>query len=473
MKTIIKITLITALFLPCSFSLNAQVDTKGTDFWLAFGQNRQYSATGSDPVSLQIRIVGSEQAATGVIHFTSNNTNVNFTVGAGEVYAYELNNTQKQNAYITGSGYSKLSIHITTSAPVSVYALNQAYVSTDATNILPVTALGTEYYHMSYMPASGMNAIRDAFAVIATENNTRIRRDGTLLSQTFNRGDVYYYTVGNNTTDLTGMPVTADKPVAFFAMNQSVYIPAGVTAMDNLFQQLAPVNTWGKNFFIPVSRQTRNIVRIIASQDGTNITNYGGTIQKASGGQSALTNLKAGQWVELSIELSEKGCYLQADKPVGVCTYLAGGSFTPGNGGDPAQAWMPAMEQSVNSGLIAPFIPSSSSSSALKSHYAIIVTPTAAKDNTVVSIGGAPPAALSGGEWRDHDIAGMSFYDMPLTKDKDSYIYTNTKGGLIIMGYGLGTAESYYYLASSGMRDLTTITTHIITNKHTTVKISK
>ena len=459
-----------ALFL-CGFSVNAQVDTKGTDFWLTFGQNREYQPTGSDPVSLQIRIVGGERAATGSIHFTFDNTKVNFSVGAYEVFTYELNATQRQNSYIRVSAHTRRSVRVTTSEPVSVYALNQAYVSTDATNVLPVTALGTEYYHLSYMPAIGMSAVRDAFAVIVTEDNTRIRRDGTLLTQTFNQGEVYYYTVGNNTTDLSGMSITADKPVAFFAMNQSAYVPFNNAAMDNLFQQLAPVHTWGKNFFIPVSRQKKGIVRLIASQDGTNITNYGGTIQKTIGGQETLKNLKAGQWVELLIELSENGCYLQADKPIGVCTYLTGASFAPGNGGDPAQAWVPAIAQGVRSGLIAPFVPSKGSSSALERHYAIIVTPTATKDHTVVSIGGAPPTALSGGEWRDHDVAGMSFYDMPLTEDKDSYSYTNTSGGLIIMGYGLGTAESYYYLASSGMKDLATVITHIVTNRHTTVRI--
>jgi hypothetical protein len=57
--------------------------------------------------------------------------------------------------------------------------------------------------------------------------------------------------------------------------------------------------------------------------------------------------------------------------------------------------------------MIAPFIPSGSTT--LTAHYALITTPTDTKDNTRVSIGGAPPVPLSGGSWYDHGSAGMSF----------------------------------------------------------------
>ena len=71
----------------------------------------------------------------------------------------------------------------------------------------------------------------------------------------------------------------------------------------------------------------------------------------------------------------------------------------------------------------------------------------------MISIGGAPPVALSGGSWIDNDDAGMSFYNMPLTDETASYRFTNN-AGLIIMGYGVGIFTSYYYLAGSAMRNL-------------------
>jgi len=45
-------------------------------------------------------------------------------------------------------------------------------------------------------------------------------------------------------------------------------------------QQLAPVNTWSKHFFVPVSVIDKEIVRIIASQDGTDMVSIGGAIQE-------------------------------------------------------------------------------------------------------------------------------------------------------------------------------------------------
>ena len=211
---------------------------------------------------------------------------------------------------------------------------------------------------------------------------------------------------------------------------------------------MAPVHTWGKEFFVPVSHLPQDKVRIVASEDGTNITQTGGTLLFPPGGQTNLNNLQAGQFVELEVPLSNNGCYIQSDKPVGVCAYLCsfGNLYLSG----PSQSWIPAIKQTVTEALIAPFIPSTILT-ALDDHRALVVTPTDTKNNTLVSIGGALPVALSGGSWIDNAVAGMSFYNMPL--DDKPHRFTND-AGLIIMGYGTGSGNSYYYLAGSAMRNL-------------------
>jgi hypothetical protein len=55
-------------------------------------------------------------------------------------------------------------------------------------------------------------------------------------------------------------------------MNQGPQIPVNTGMPDCLMQQLAPVNTWGKNFFVPVTIKQNDIVRIVASQNNTDIT---------------------------------------------------------------------------------------------------------------------------------------------------------------------------------------------------------
>jgi PKD repeat protein len=344
------------------------------------------------------------------------------------------------------------SVRLTSDHPVSVYALNQRIYLADATYILPVTALGTNYYHISY----DMN---DAYAVIAIQNNTQVYYNNTLVA-TLNRGDVYYYNYYNDFSyipyDMTGDSIIADKPVALFAMNIGTPIPLRSSALDNLFEQMAPVPTWGKNFFVPVSSRLRDFVRIVAAQDGTTISQTGAVrIHTGKDGQTTLNNLNAGQWVELEVSLDSNGCYIQADKPVGICTYLAGCMYNETITGnvisDPAQAWLPAVEQRIKSALITPFIPRGAT--ALTAHYALVITPTTTKDSTTVKISNATEQPLSGGTWHNH-ASGYSFYDMPLANDSSTYLFTNAVGGLIVMGYGMGVFESYYYLAASAMRNL-------------------
>ena len=443
-----KYIIITALIL-CSFSLFAQMNMRGTDFWLTFGKNFDITHDYSRERNLQIRIVGSEFATTGNIYFTNLGISVPFFIAAGQVYTYNLDSIEKQAAYNVTAGKTNLSIRITSSRPVTVYALNQSYRTTDATNILPVTVLGTDYYHLSYTVVSTYD---DAYAVIATQNNSQVYYNG-MLAATLNMGEVYYHT---SPTDMTGTHITSDKPVAFFAVHQGTQIPDKAAFIDASFQQLAPVNTWGKTFFVPVSCRGRDFVRIIASQNGTNITQIGGTIRNVAGGQTTLTNLNAGQWVELEVLLADNGCYIQANKPVGVCAYLTAGTYntdiTGDSVSDPSQAWLPSIEQKINTALISPFIPNVATN--LKTHYALIITPTSTKNNTTVKIGNGVEKRLSGGTWYDNSTAGMSFYSYPLTDDTSAYLFINRKGGLIIMGYGIGLAESYYYLSFSAMRSL-------------------
>jgi len=445
-----KYIIITALIL-CSFSLFAQMNMRGTDFWLTFGRNDVSTDIPDREINMQIRIVGSEFATTGNIYFTNLNTSIPFSIAAGQVYTYSLNDVEKQAATCAGIEISNFSVHITSSKPVTVYALNQSYRTTDATNILPVAVLGTDYYHLSYTVAASTH-YQDAYAVVATQNNSQVYYNG-MLAATLNMGEVYYHT---SPTDMTGTHITSDKPVAFFAVHRGPQIPTGTPFIDILFQQLAPVNTWGKTFFVPVSCRGRDFVRIIASQNGTNITQIGGTIRNVAGGQTTLTNLNAGQWVELEVLLADNGCYIQANKPVGVCAYLTAGTYntdiTGDSVSDPSQAWLPSIEQKINTALISPFIPNVATN--LKTHYALIITPTSTKNNTTVKIGNGVEKRLSGGTWYDNSTAGMSFYSYPLTDDTSAYLFINRKGGLIIMGYGIGLAESYYYLSFSAMRSL-------------------
>jgi hypothetical protein len=212
----------------------AQVSTRGTDFYVAFGNNERQTYSALD---FQIRIVATE-AATVTLTFNANTAlNDVFTVNAGEVYTYPLNETQREYVYSDVTGTSNKSLRIQSTAPVSVYALNQYQGSTDATNVLPVGNLGTDYYQVSYR-GSGAGSYSDGFTVVATRNSTNIHRDGQ-LRVTLDAGEVYssYYSM----PDTTGMHITSDYPIAYFVTNQCAQVPYLAASCDCLYQQMVRV----------------------------------------------------------------------------------------------------------------------------------------------------------------------------------------------------------------------------------------
>ena len=451
--------LITIFLLFSTFpSLQAQT-TQGKEFWVTFLKTDPLLVSIRD---MQIRIVTGNLPASATIYFTNLNESVSFSVNAYETYTHILTNDQKiAVSDLTTETITNHSIYISSSVPVSVYTFISG-ISEGATNVMPVTALGTEYYHCSYTDFEGyMLHSMDAYAVVATQNNTYLYHNGMLVTPVpLNAGEVYY----RASTDMTGSLITSNNPVAFFVLHQGACIvdtPCNIyfPSLSFLMQQLAPVITWDRTFFVPVTVMETERVRIVVSQDGTNITTLtGGTIRTGvPGAQTFLTNLQAGDFVELDI--TSNGCFFEANNPVGVCSYMKAQTLSPVYPwiflSYPDQVWIPGIKQTASYVLMSPFLLKNNSEI---QHFALILTPTATKDKTTVSISGASPTELTGGSWIDNISAGMSFYSMPLSSNSEivSYIFTNPQG-VIILGYCVGnyiTYLGYYYLAGSAMREL-------------------
>ena len=136
-------------------------------------------------------------------------------------------------------------------------------------------------------------------------------------------------------------------------------VPEKRLAADCLYQQMVPVNAWGNHFLVPVTHLGKGRVRVVASQDNTAVSQTGGT-KKTDGGGGAQDpadensfTLNAGQYAEFEIELTQGGCWISADKPVAVASYLVGFTAT----GDPAIAWTPPIEQTIAGTAVAPLVP--------------------------------------------------------------------------------------------------------------------
>ena len=434
-------------------SLYAQMESKGTDFIFSLAQvsefpNAQYNVY----PNVYIRIVASE-AASGTISFTNMtgaSSSVNFNVAANDVHTYELTQGQVIASYNMANGVSNKSIRVNSDVPVSVFVLSTWGAMADATNILPVTTLGNEYYHTGRGTNDWANAYKDQYMVVATQNNTNVYENGVQVAN-LAAGQVYFFRVGASSgTDLTGYHITSNNPIAYFSAHSLMEINGGA---DNVFQQLTPVNTWGTSFIVPVSRRQVELIRVVASQNGTTITPVGARNTNSPYSPITTVTLDAGEWVEWRVTLGDNGCYIQSDKPIQVCSYMVGQSYGQGSTstGDEGLTWIPPIEQSVKIALFAPF-----AVNILTSHYALIVTPTATKNNTTMSVEGGTPTSLSGGTWYDNPASGMSFYNVEVENNSNiNYIFEN-QTGLVVYGYGFGVNISYYYMAASALRNLET-----------------
>ncbi|MDR1056106.1 MAG: putative Ig domain-containing protein [Prevotellaceae bacterium] len=416
-----------------------QYTTEGRDFWVSFGNNYNES---SYNLILQIRVVAAEKTDVRFTFTELLNIPETITLEAGTVYTRDLSYSEKTAVHSNYSGTTRKSLRIQSDKNVSVYAINLYKNTTDATIVLPVTSLGNSYYHMSYP-----SLYADGYTLVAIDDNTDIYEDGTLLT-TLNTGGVYSRYISSQ--DLTGKQITSNNPIAYFTTNSCVNIPKDIGYCDCLYEQLFPVALWGTTFMVPVTIRGKERIRIMASQDGTTVVLTGGSIMSTPGKGSL--NLNKGEFVEVEIKASEAGCYIEADNPVAVASYLTGSAYSglDYSLGDPAMTWVSSIEQSVNEIIIAPFI--ATGSSVLKEYYILIITPTFHKNLTEISIGNNDYEPISGGTWTDN-VSGYSYYSLKLTEPNSTYRFMNTEG-LTILGYGLGSAESYYYLAGSAARKL-------------------
>jgi hypothetical protein len=209
------------------------------------------------------------------------------------------------------------------------YVSGRAFSHTnDASLLLPVHALGTEYVGLSYPPLSsgrvpdqqsvfpgylalvGVTPEPASVEIVPTvsvaedaEGRWPETEPGTPLRFELARGEValitplmppicgeardvfspvspdrpenggYCYEAEH---DLTGSRVRSDRPIAAFGGHTCAFVPFDVLACDHLETTLAPVATWGSDFeTLPLRDPTTdvpNLVRIVAAHDGTEIT---------------------------------------------------------------------------------------------------------------------------------------------------------------------------------------------------------
>ena len=244
------------------------IDNKGRDFLMAFLPN-------SGP-TVELHLTG-DVATTVTVQYPALNptTTLNAQVTPGQVTIVSL----PQAASISWSPNQIANNLVRASAESEfvVYMVNRSTATSDAAVALPVDALNTQYIVADY------NSTAD-FVVFAAFDNTTVtitpstaltgHAAGVPFDVTLSRGQGYF---GRGAATLTGTLISANRPVGLTNGNLCTNVPQGVFFCDHIFEVAQPVQSWGTRALVAnlPNRPSGTIYRIIASQDGTTVSQDG------------------------------------------------------------------------------------------------------------------------------------------------------------------------------------------------------
>jgi len=253
------------------------------------------------------------------------------------------------NSTISDSSLTSESYRIEATGPVTMHQFNPidtaSAFSTDASLLLPATAVGSEYLVMGW-PVPVINYANTYVGVIAVEEGTTIVsitpttnllaglrgipagiNAGTTGTYSLTRGQVLtlstWVTAG---LDLTGTEISADKNISVFWGSECSNVPLNVTYCDHMEEQLFPVDTWGLDFigakFAPRGTEP-DLWRILASQDNTLIQ----TVPAIAGIDGRRIN--RGEFLEFS---ATADFVISASAPISVGQFMVSSSYPTPSG---------------------------------------------------------------------------------------------------------------------------------------------
>ncbi len=486
-RILIILISILSLLEVCPILAQGGGSSKGKEFWLTFIPNihRGVGSIPGSPADLERRsdslyiFIAAEVPTTGKITYRDifNRQYIrNFTISnPAQIYSFsvmwdgfELVGVNNSNELLPDGGQTEKiaaqSFTVETDNDVMVYALNQAWTTSDAFLVLPRPALERDYYVMSYPSDNiiddrtgrlSVGSTPSQCAIVAVEDNTRItiaptapmlfggRNPSPIV---LNKGDVYLVQSLPSTSinyDLTGTNISSDKPIAVFAGHQRARIPIDggfdLNSRDCLVEQMVPTTNYGKSAFLTPYPLPQNaspvgwdVYRVLAAMDSTVI--YVDSIRIAT--------LNAGQYFSGRLT---KASEMYSDKPFMVAQYKK--TSSTGNTGladsDPFMMMIPPYEQFLTSYrfISAQAIQLNSNFERVKVYnfqYVNIVAPQTAIDKVVLDGAILPASQFS-------RIGGSRFYYATI-QINDGVHTVSAPEPIGIYVYGFGPANSYGYI---------------------------
>lgn len=400
-----------------------------TEFWLCFQRNFHQER---DTIILELFISGNDDASV-TIKIEGLNYTHNVFVPKGTVSVVRLPvNAEVRSEEII----EKLAVHIKSDKPISVYGLNRRKLTTDSYLGLPVSVLGYEYRVMCYTLA---DRFMSQFAVVATEDSTivnmRLATNSTKHPANYpfqvilNKGEVYQVAANyerNSTCDLTGSYIKANKKISVFSGHQCAYVPLRFRACNHLVEQMPPISSWGKHFYIGKQLQrTAYVYRVLANEADTKIYED----------NKYITTLGEGDYFEAE---SQNNIQLTATRPVLVAQYSMGTAAYKDSIGDPMMIMISPTQQFLKEYRFATPV------NGFWRHYINLVVPTKAIHS--IRLDGKP---ISSTEFKEMGISRYSIahLEVPFGTHK---IIGDLPFGLYSYGFGYHSDNCDAYGAMGG-----------------------
>ena len=453
-------TILIVLLLGCLYA-TAQNSTQGMEFWFSYMENGYKNNGGTGWVDNTV-MISAKRACTGVISKPDGSLpDIPFSVGDNgitnitipEAYAYNENNSEV---------VSNKSLVLRATDTVSVFISNIATYSFDASFVLPVESLGSEYIIQCGQQSIDFEGLTfsekaetSAFLIIAVEDDTQIDITPNLETENFlvfpgetttislNAGETFFVrsNYDSDNRDLSGSMVFVHdgKKVAVFNGNTVTCIPHDVgNGRDHIFEQALPIDSWGQSFAITTSAtRARDFVKITSSLDD-NVVRRNGQV---------IATLQRGESYEFDLFSSTGSCFIETTRPSVVYLYNTTGEepqepFGSKNG-DPSMAWIPPVEQRIDAITFCTFN-SDYEFATIDHHYVNIVVDKSAVGQVYLDGALIPSSNFS-------PVRGTDEYCFVRKSISHGTHHLSCELGLIAHVYGFGEARGYAYCVGANV----------------------
>ncbi len=263
-------------FLMMMFSLSgikAQT-TESTQFWLGFMDNVLLQVNDDPIFSI---VIHSDVATNGTIEVPATGLEIAFVANAGttqidlpDAVWYTVQNSE----IVDNKG-----ILIATETPVRASAIHYRAYFSESTHLLPEDRLGTEYLVTCYLDDQGNSPTE--FVIVSTEDDTEVeitpatlteglRPAGVPFTVNLDQGQTYQVKAAG---DLTGSYIRSlsGQALAVFSGAERGNIEICNPGADShIYDQSQPLEQWNDLYFhVPFSGQGGDIVKVVASENGT------------------------------------------------------------------------------------------------------------------------------------------------------------------------------------------------------------